>query len=461
MKRTILIPVILILALSAGALTALGLHKTVEIVIDDQVFSVDFWGIKVSDAISTAGIKVKDGDLVTPQLSDPIHEGQTIHIEPASWVSFEVDGEIRAIWTPEKNPRTLLTLASIHLDPGDQVWSKGFQIDLETPLQAASSHSLQVKHSTEIHLSDGGEVHTFSSSAPTLGDALWDEGYRLVQADRLTPPPNTPLAGETIQARLERSQEVIIRTQGRTIHSRVIADTVGEALAQAAMSLQGLNYSRPAEGALLPADGRIRIVQVREEIILEQEPLPFGLEYQTSAEVPLDTQQVIQVGEYGILARRVRVAYEDDLEVSREVEDQWTAKQPKPRIIAYGAKIVLQTVDTPEGPLQYWRAVEAYATSYSPCRIGIPDKCSSRTASGAELRKGVIGVIRSWYNYMRGARVFIPGYGFATIEDIGGGFSDRHWVDLGYSDADWVRWSQYVTVYFLAPVPSNILYVLE
>ena len=113
-----------------------------------------------------------------------------------------------------------------------------------------------------------------------------------------------------------------------------------------------------------------------------------------------------------------------------------------------------------DGPIEYYRAVEAYATSYSPCRLGV-DYCSSRTASGATLQKGVIGVIRSWYNVMRGQPVYIPGYGFATIEDIGAGFSDRHWVDLGYTDEDWVSWSRYVTVYFLTPVPANIMWILE
>ena len=121
----------------------------------------------------------------------------------------------------------------------------------------------------------------------------------------------------------------------------------------------------------------------------------------------------------------------------------------------------IQTLNSPDGSIQFYRAVDAYATSYSPCRIGVPDKCSTRTASGANLKKGVIGVIRSWYNSMKGAPVYIPGYGFATIEDIGAGFSDRHWIDLGYSDNDWVSWSSYVTVYFLIPAPTNILYILE
>jgi hypothetical protein len=45
---------------------------------------------------------------------------------------------------------------------------------------------------------------------------------------------------------------------------------------------------------------------------------------------------------------------------------------------------------------------------------------------------------------------------------VGGGFPDgRLWIDLAYSDDDWVAWHGYVTVYFLTPVPANILYVLQ
>jgi hypothetical protein len=62
---------------------------------------------------------------------------------------------------------------------------------------------------------------------------------------------------------------------------------------------------------------------------------------------------------------------------------------------------------------------------------------------------------------MGGQPLFIPGYGYATIEDVCGGCTDRPWIDLGYSDNDWQQWSSWVTVYFLTPVPPNIIHVLE
>ena len=48
-----------------------------------------------------------------------------------------------------------------------------------------------------------------------------------------------------------------------------------------------------------------------------------------------------------------------------------------------------------------------------------------------------------------------------TIEDVGGGLPDRHWIDLGYSDDDWVGWGGWMTIYFLTPVPANIMWILE
>lgn len=51
--------------------------------------------------------------------------------------------------------------------------------------------------------------------------------------------------------------------------------------------------------------------------------------------------------------------------------------------------------------------------------------------------------------------------GFATVEDACGGCTGQPWIDLGYSDDDYEAWHSWVTVYFLTPVPQNVVYVLE
>jgi 3D (Asp-Asp-Asp) domain-containing protein len=130
--------------------------------------------------------------------------------------------------------------------------------------------------------------------------------------------------------------------------------------------------------------------------------------------------------------------------------------------MGYGTKIVVRTLNTPEGPVTYWRAVPMYATSYSPCRLGV-DYCNENLASGGILQRGIVAVLLRWYRSMRGMYVYVPGYGTGRIADTGGGIPGRFWIDLGYSDDDYVSWHYWTTVYFLTPVPPEglIQWVLE
>jgi 3D (Asp-Asp-Asp) domain-containing protein len=224
--------------------------------------------------------------------------------------------------------------------------------------------------------------------------------------------------------------------------------------------LQAADYSIPASQALIPANGKIRVVRVREEFTLTQTNIPFSVDYIQSGEVELDQREVVQAGEFGVEVTRTRVIYEDDQEVSRVEEVTWVAKEPKEQLTGLGTKVVVRTMDTPNGPIEYWRAVNVYATSYSPCRLGIENYCSSGTASGLTAQHGVIAVTRAWYNLMVGQRLYVPGYGIGVVGDIGGGIPGKYWIDLAYSDDDWVAWYHNVTAYFLTPVPDNIPWIL-
>ncbi len=243
---------------------------------------------------------------------------------------------------------------------------------------------------------------------------------------------------------------------------RSAARTVGEALAEVNLSLQGLDYSVPAEDALVPPSGRIRVVEVRENVTYAQVPLPFETVFEPDPESEIDTQRIVQPGAFGLQAVRTRVRTEDGEVVSTEEGAAWVAVQPRPRVMGYGTQIVVRSLDTASGPIEYWRAVTMYATSYSPCRI-FQDRCSSITASGATLRKGIAAVVPYWYWSMGGSQVFVPGYGVASILDTGGGIPGRNWIDLGYEDDNYVNWHSWVTVYFLTPVPppDRILYLLQ
>ena len=356
------------------------------------------------------------------------------------------------------SPAALLISAGIPFTPDDTVLVNGLPVAHDSLLEDDAT-TIEVRYAYLVKFINDGEEIDLKSSASNVGQALMGMDVSLHEGDYLDPPASTPILGPmTIKYR--PAAEVTITSGGVSHAGYTASETVGEALSEAGISLQGLDYSIPAESEKLPVDGAIQVVRVNESIALVQKSIPFNTEVQLTADLELDQQELLQVGEPGLAVTRTRIRYEDGQEVNQETDAEALVRPAKDRIVGAGTKIVIRTVDTPEGPLEFYRAVQVYATSYSPCRLGVP-WCGYGTAGGMKAQKGVIGVIRSWWRYMNGDPVYVPGYGRAIISDIGAGIDGRYWIDLAYGDDDYVPWHSWVTLYFLTPVPPTIMYILE
>ena len=302
-----------------------------------------------------------------------------------------------------------------------------------------------------IDVTINGQVESYNSTAVTLGEALWENGIVINNGDRLHPPADSPL-DKPLQVSLTRSQEVNIEYAGSAVKSRTAAETVGEALLEAGIPLQGLDHSLPDADEQIPEDGLIKVVRVSEEVLLENEPIPYDRETQPVADLEIDNQKIVQSGLYGLDTRRVRVRHEDGIEISRQIEAEYISQEPQPEIIGYGTQIVPNTVNTPDGTIKYWRALNMYAVSYNVTSNG-----GYGTATGIPLAKGVAAIDPRYIPY--GTRMYVPGYGEALAADTGGGVKGRM-IDLGYLDEDYVSWHQWVTVYFLWPPPENVVWII-
>jgi uncharacterized protein YabE (DUF348 family) len=384
--------------------------------------------------------------------AEPISNLMRIEVEKARDVILSSAGKRQVIHSASISPVNILSDGGIRVFPGDEIWIEGVKrIDpYENVSRPAERLDLEVGHSFEFQV--GNKLYDSRSSAPTIGLALLEAGVELYEGDRVQPGVGEPLK-EGTRVTIERARPVIVNVEGREIPVRSTGETVGELLIEAGLSLSGMDYSIPDIHEDIPEDGLVRIVRVDEDLLVELEPIPFETEYRPVDTLELDQLQVVNAGTYGVQAKRVRVRYEDDEEVKRSVEEAVAVVDPEPRVIGYGTKVVVRTLNTGSGSIEYWRAVPVYATSYSPCRLGV-DGCNSTTAAGTQVKRGTIGVIRSWFNLMRGWAVFVPGYGSGSIQDIGAGFSDRDWIDLGFTDEEYEAWHDWTTLYFLTPVPS-------
>jgi uncharacterized protein YabE (DUF348 family) len=297
----------------------------------------------------------------------------------------------------------------------------------------------------------GEQSWQVASQAATVGDALIEAGLQLHPKDRLSLDLKTRLE-DGMHLTISKARQVWVEYAGLSLSGITAASTVGEALVELGLSLQGLDYSQPAEDAPLPGDGKISVHRVNETITLTKEETPAAYSYQADPETELDQQSTLVPAVPGYTVTRARGRVIDGQAQQPVVEGPWKASDPKDGVIGLGSKVVIHTEVVDGVELNYWRKLSVYATGYKPSSNG-----GTGTASGIPLTKGIIAVEVSWYNSgIAFQKVYVPGYGFGTIADTGPNILGHPWIDLGFDNDNYVSWHNWTTLYLLEPVPSFV-----
>ncbi len=379
----------------------------------------------------------------------------------SSTVAIIDGGKIHNVTSGGQTLDSVLKETGITLGPNDRVLVDG----IEKPFEADSS-TIEIRRAVPLTLVTPEGEQTIETSALTVGQALTEAGVKFMQGDLLDPSEATPISGALTVIFLP-GRDLTILIGDKAINIRSAAKTVGEVLAEAGIPLIGLDISSPPEREAPPLDGKIRVVRIRETFEVTLESIPFEEQVTYSPDLPFGQSETVQPGMEGVAMIRERIRYEDGVEVSRTPEEKTTLREPQTRVVQSGEKIVLAPVGG-DIPYDYWFATEMFASVYSPCQSGTGG-CSNWTASGARAGYGIVAVDYSIYSYLAGMKVYVPGYGLATIGDTGGGpiietafgVPRTKWIDLGFDDGQIVDMTGWVTVYFLAPAPAEIPYFLK
>jgi uncharacterized protein YabE (DUF348 family) len=374
-------------------------------------------------------------------------------------VTIFADGHTYNVITSEHIPDKILSVVKLTLAANDRLLYLGSPVPPDSALPVAASYTLTIRRALALTLVTPEGQKTIQTSAQSIGQALVEAGYTLYSADRIDPPTETPIEGPlTVTYQPSRKLEVMV--DGEEVPVRSAASSVGRALAEVGIPLIGLDYSSPPETDPLPSDGKIRVTRVIESVALIQKSLPFITRTEPSADLELDQQALVQAGQPGLAVTRVRTISQDGVQVSQKTESESIVRPPQDRIMGYGTKVVIRSAVVDGITIQYYRVLTLLATSYSPCRSGTT-KCSYGTSSGLPVERGTVAMVYSWYLAFGFDKLYIPGYGYATVGDVGAGPAGSHyWVDLGFTDADYQPIYGNLTVYFLTPVPANLVTVL-
>ena len=439
----------------AGTLAA-GYQMTltpVTLVVEGHMQQLHTHQDTVAALLMDAGLTLEPEDIITPALNTALEPGLIVKVQRARPVHVSADGQNTTLRTHATSVEAVLEEARVSLGPHDEVESEG-ELLAANPEPAR----LTVRRAIPFTLHEDGRATTLYTTAPTVGEALRQAGLTLYLADNVQPGLGERMsAGRHVY--VDRSIPVAIQVDGRTFRTRTHRERVGEVLADLGVVLTGQDYTIPALDASLGKDTTIRVIRVSERFLIEQEPVPFESVWQPDPDLEIDHQRVLQEGARGIFERRIRIRYEDGHEVARAVEDEYVAVPPTTKIMGYGTKIVVRTLDTPSGPVEYWRVLHMLATSYSASTAGTPKTSSwyGHTATGMKMRHGIVAVDPRAINLR--SEVYVPNYGVGIAGDTGGAIKGQR-IDLGYDDDNLVLWYRWVDVYLLTPVPAWINYSL-
>jgi uncharacterized protein YabE (DUF348 family) len=474
--------------LAAGlALLGLGLAhsgSSVWLDVDGRRTHLRTHAATVGAVLRQAGVSLYTEDRISAGLETAPAAGQTIRVQRARPVVLSVDGRLWQVRTHVETVGQVLSEAGIALGTGDEIWLRrpgdgldadcqarlahaqpcGREVSPEASLRAlagqepqttadAAAPHVTVRRATAIVLTDAEYTTMLYSTAETVGQLVSERGIRLFVGDTITPALQSRIEpGTTVDIR--RSVPVEIVADGHSIRTRTLAGTVAGVLAQERVALVGRDAVQPAMDSPVLAQMTIRVTRIREELEVEFENIPYQTVWTADPELELDTRQLVQNGQLGLTKRRYRIVYEDGRKVSRTLEDAWTEQQPVTKTLSYGTKIVIRTLDTRDGPIEYWRKMRAYTVSYTAASSGKAktDPRYGYTRLGILATKGVAAVDPTVIPLR--SRIYVPGYGRAIAADTGGGVKGKL-VDLCFDVGKYESWHRWTDIYLLTPVPPR------
>ncbi len=250
----------------------------------------------------------------------------TLRVERPRSLRVLADGRDLHVDVWGETPADVLTAAGVGFDPADRVLVDGLSIGLEealpppmlveTPRRFNRGHAwndvehtqsqLRLTRSTPIVVEDGGLSFDIRSTAQTVGEALRDAKLTLYLGDRVQPSLGSPISNG-LRVSIQRSTPLSLEVDGVFTKTRSRAESVADLLSEMNVGLSGLDKVTPPLQTAVYDNIAIRVTRISEDVEVSEEIAPFETVFEPDANLPIDTQQTVASGAEGITRTRERV----------------------------------------------------------------------------------------------------------------------------------------------------------
>lgn len=427
---------------------------------DGQINTIQGSFSKVREVLDASAIPYRPEDLIRPGLDVFPDSGTAITINRAQPIEIKIGENTQTIWTLQPDIASVLFEAGIKLNRSDQILIDDRSYSIQELEGMPLAESIEIARQRSLTIHDGTKTMEIMTGAKTIGKAVEEAGITLFENDKVDPPLGSWIIPNQ-EINIHRAKPYTIQVDGMRIEISSHHTSPLDILEEAGIGLSGQDYVQPDIDATLESGDTIEVYRITEGLEIQEVPLPYSSILVGTDELEIDQRAILSQGVTGILQQQTRIRYENGSEVGRSPVGKWVSREPIDEVVGYGTNILVRSLDTPSGPIEYWRVVRMRVTSYTAASAGKSSDHPSYgiTASGLPAGTGVVAIDPNIVPFR--SKVYVEGYGIGFAGDTGGAIKGRI-IDLGYDEGELVSWRGFVDVYFLTPVPpaENINYLI-
>lgn len=299
-----------------------------------------------------------------------------------------------------------------------------------------------------------GEQNQIVTFKNTYGKALNSEGINLKLKDKTSEPLDSKISNGAIFT-VKRAVNVEVNVGGETIELKSAEDNVYKMLNAEGIEVRENDSVSPSSDTPIKEGLKVSVTRNDVKLVRQFEKIDFATVVKNDNNMEKGTDKIMQQGALGEKEILIRVLYENGKEVAKSIISETIKKAPVDKVIAMGTMGVFYPSRGNKilFDKQFKMSATAYSSGYSSTGKYPNDLGYGITATGTVAKRnknGYSSVAVDPRVITLGTKLYIPGYGYAIAEDVGGGIKGNK-IDLYFdTDGESYQWGvRWVDVYVL------------